>query len=327
VTKNNTNRKLEKDTAVNASVSLHRNPKSYVVTLVFSLSLVAFILACQLSVAGISYDDNQSNSLTETMLGDSRIAISYKLYTQADVYFHRGVPHQKRRAFDSDPFQKIHHLVCPTKHDHLSGAGGIKEMMPWLDMAIRANPQNLESYLVAAFWLSREANLDEKALQILEKAQRNIPYSYEVQLDKGRLLLHMGNYDLARLSFSAALAFWNKSADPTSKSALLDRSQALLFRAMLYEECGKTSEAIEDLQAVLSISPNNPQLKKRLINLQKGIATEPSAHDLLASILNKQDKQSSKCAHEDHAHEEHKHSEKCKHVLESDQSINLPDHI
>jgi len=287
--------------------------KKCAVLLLCSLSIIAFILACQLSVATASYEHDGTRSLTETILGDSRIAISAQFYTQADVYFHRGVPHKKQQAFDADPFQKIHNVVCPTKHVHLSGATDIQEIMPWLDMSIRANPLHVDSYLVAAFWLSREANLNEQALEVLARAQRNIPDSYKVQMAKGRVFLHTEEFTLAKHSFNAAMAFWNKTADKTTEAALLDKSEILLYRALLYEDCGMTHEAIADIRNMLSISPNNPMMQKRLKNLQSGAVTQPSAHDLLASISNKHNKQCRKCKHEGHDNEKHELPEKYKH--------------
>lgn len=287
----------------------HRKQSKYAVLLLCSLSIVAFIIACQLSIANTSYDKDETLSLSKTLLGDSRMALSAKFYTQADLYFHRGAPHKKQKAFYSDPFQRIYKIVRPTKHVHLSGKTKILEIMPWLNLSIRANPQNLDSYLVAAFWLSDEALNSKEALKILELGQRNIPYSYEIQLAKGRLLLHLGEFDQARQAFDAALAFWNHTADPTNKDALLDKSKILLYRALLYEDCGKINKAIEDIRNMLVIKPDNPMMQDRLKNLQAGIETQPSADDLLTSILKKQDKESRECDrdhdHDDHDHENH----------------------
>jgi len=319
ITKKN---KIKSEAKASPFVTLHTTPKQYVVAGICSLSLIAFILSCRLSIANTSYTNSEENSLTEKLLGDTRLAISGKLYSQADVYFHRGVPHEKQHAFESNPFQLIHNVVSPAKPSHLSGATDIQEIMPWLDMSIRSNPQNLDSYLVAAFWLSSEAQLNDQALQLLNRAQRNIPYSYEVQLAKGRIFLHTGEYNLARQAFSASLAFWNEAADQTSEGDLLDKSQALLYRALLYENSGMTAEAISDLRAMLMIGPENPLMQKRMLNLQKGKATAPAAHDLLASILNKQDKQSRKCEHEDHNHQEHEHSNESEHGAHKENTCN-----
>lgn len=283
--------------------SFQRSPVPHVTAVICVLLLVAFTLTCRLVIANTSYK-NHDLSLAETMLGDTRDVISSQLYTQADVYFHKGVPHIRKRAFKSDPFQIIHDKVSPSKHAHLSGAGDIKEIMPWLDLSIRANPKNMESYLVAAFWLSSEAGLYDSALQILTRAQAHIPYSYQIQLEKGRILLQMGELEPAKKAFSAAIAFWDKKADPNNKGDLLDKSQALLYRALLNENSGNNNAAIADLKAMLEIGPKSIEMQKRLTMLQNGKTPSTSANDLLASSLHKYDKQRRKCKHEHHNHKE-----------------------
>lgn len=294
---------------IGLSKHLQISPIAYAVYLVITLMFLAFILASQLAVANISYDD-QKKSLAEALFGDARMALSAKLYTEADVYFHRGVPHLKERAFDSDIFQNLHEKVSPSKHVHVSGASGIKEIMPWLELSIRANPRNLDSYLVAAFWLSSEAGRADLALKILEKAQRNIPYSYQVQLEKGRILLHSGQYNAALQAFTAALAFWNKTANRDDRGAQLDRSRALLYHGLLMEAAGKNTNAIADFRAALQITPESPAIRDRLTALQDGSTPDPPANDLLASMLKKEDKHRRECKHHHkHGHDEHEHND------------------
>ncbi len=274
-------------------------PQDYVLSAILILLIIAFILGSRLAVAGISYDTTKK-SLAQAAFGDARMALSAKLYTEADVYFHRGVPHIHKHAFSSDIFQQAREKVSPSKHVHVHGSSGIKEIMPWLDLSIRANPQNLESYLVAAFWLAGEANRKDLALDLLIKAQRNIPFSYQVQMEKGRLLLHMGKHNEALQAFNAALAFWNKTANKKDHQALLDKAQILLYRGLLLEECGKIKAAISDFTDLRHISPESPQMNKRLSDLQAGHLPETSAHDLLASVLKKEDKHRRECKHHHH---------------------------
>jgi tetratricopeptide (TPR) repeat protein len=187
--------------------------------------------------------------------------------------------------------------------------------MPWLDLATRVNPQNQEGYLVAAFWLAGEAQRPELALGILDNAQCNIPYAYEVQLEKGRILLHTGEHRVALQAFSAAIAFWEKTADPTDPDQLLDKAEALLYRALLREAEGMPSEAIADLKAMLSISPDRPAMQARLRDLESGTTTHPPAHALLRSMLRTYQDIRRQCDDPSHAHEEteHEHHEGCGH--------------
>ena len=284
---------------------LHRRPQHLVIVLVGALCVLAFSLACHLTTIHAQAMPGGQRSLAQTLLGDTRIAIGSQFYTQADVYFHRGVPHEHESAFREDPFQRIHAQVSPRQHTHLSGESDIREIMPWLDLATRADPQNLDGYLVAAFWLASEAKRPGLALEILNRAQRNIPYAYEVQLAKGRLHLHTGDHGLAQQAFDATLAFWEATADATKHDHLLDKAEALLYRALLREAAGITAGAIADLRTMLTITPHRPAMRTRLEQLEMGTPTQPPARDLLATLLRQYDARHRACEHEDHEHEAH----------------------
>ncbi len=285
-----------------------RNPSQRItLLLICALWIAAFSLACRLAPEHASALEHGSHSLAQTLFGDTRIVIGSHLYTQADVYFHRGVPRQVDLAFRNDPFQRACDAVSPSGHDHLAGGSDIREIMPWLDLATRANPESPEGYLVAAFWLAGEARRPDLALTVLDRAQRNIPYSYVVQLAKGRLFLHTGDYTHAHQAFDAALAYWEATADPANDDHLLDKAEALLYRALLEEIDGQADAAIADLRSMLSIAPDRPALRTRLKQLESGRPGQPSAHDLLQTMLRRNNTQRHKCEHEEH--EEHQEDE------------------
>jgi len=292
--------------------TIRHNPVYTVIVAVVILALIAFILPCRMYIANVLTQD-ENTSLAQTLFGDTRKAVSSKLYMQADIYFHRGVPHSGKKAFKSDPFQIALEKVSPSKHTHLSGSNNIKEIMPWLDLAIRADPQNLDSYIDAAYWISREGKRYDLALNILNRAQQNIDFSFQVEFEKGRLLVHMGKLTAAMHAFSAAILFWDKTADPDDKEDILYKRRALQYRALLYENAGLTDAAITDLRNLLKLGYKSPKMEERLALLQQGKQTNPPARDLLAYMLHKEDKQSHKCAHEGHDHAEHEHGHEHEH--------------
>jgi tetratricopeptide (TPR) repeat protein len=289
------------------------NPVPYVFSMIIMLCLLSFILSCKLAVGAVYPEISSGSSLAQTMLGDTRSTLSAKFFEQADVYFHRGVPHKKERAFTSDPFQLIRDKVSPEKHLHLEGSSGIKEIMPWLDLSIKSNPQNMDSYLVAAYWMANGAKRPDLALGILNKAQQNLPYSYRPQLEKGRLFLKSGNHKAAFNAFSACLAFWQKTANPDDRGDLLEKSRALLYRGLLYEESGQVDKAISDMEAMLDIIPAADEIRKRVHNLKNGLPVNPSAHMLLTELTHKYDKQMHHCNHEHEHHHDDADHEHCDH--------------
>ena len=291
--------------------ALQRTPQTSALTVLCALFLIAFSLACQLIAAGNATPLTAApESLAQALVSDTRVVLGSRLYTQADVYFHRGVPHGASPPAQPDIFQRFSQQVTPQKPLHLAGATDIAEMMPWLDFSTRLNPQNLEGYLVSTFWLAGEARRPDLALNILANAQRNIPYSYAVQLEKGRILLHMGNHALAREAFHAALAFWDATAVPANADHVLDKGEALLYGALLLEAAGATPDAIADLEALSELPPERPAMQIRLQQLKDGKPTHPSARDLLDTMLRQHRTLKCTCEHEVHdAHEEQDHEE------------------
>lgn len=283
------------------------------ILLICAIWVVAFSLACRLAMQHASAAGLRSQSLAQSIFGDTRVAFGAHLYQQADVYFHRGVPHEQKRAFKNDIFQRARNEVSPVKHLHLEGKTDIREIMPWLDMATRLNPSEPESYIVAAFWLANEAGRPDLAVGVLDRAQGSIPYSYEVQLAKGRLFLHTGRHTPARSAIDAALAYWDATADPQQDDQVLDRAEALLYRSLLREIEGDITAAMTDLREMLTITPDRPALQQRLRMLEEGQPAEPSARDLLESMRRDYAEQRHECGFEEHDHEGEDEVKGCPH--------------
>jgi tetratricopeptide (TPR) repeat protein len=277
------------------------------ILLVFALSLLAFSMACHLCIARTQTAQPEVQSLAETLFGDARIALAGELFARADVYFHRGAPHEVEKAFDSDPFQVLHSKVSPHDHAHAAGEFGIREIMPWLDLTTRIDPQNLDGYLVAAFWLAGEAKRPDLALEVLNRAQQNIPFSYDVQLERGRLYLRTGDRAMALQAFDAALRFWERAADSEDPNHLLDKAEALLYRALLREEAGNIADAAADLRDMLAVAPDRTAFRPRLAHLEKGEPAEPVATELLTLFLHQHDEEHSTCPHEEDDEHDHEH--------------------
>ncbi|MGQ9663594.1 MAG: tetratricopeptide repeat protein, partial [Kiritimatiellia bacterium] len=199
-----------------------------------SLIGVSFTLSCLLVAAHPTQNESQGRSIAAALLGESRLALSGHFYEMADTYFHRGVGHVHEEAFSDGFFQKIHKQFSPREHVHVKGRQ-INEIMPWLKLAIRMDPHNVELYTVAAFWLATEGRRPDTALDVLRQALANNPYCYQAQLELGRIYLQMGKLSEAKRAFDAGLAFWEKAAKKESSDAHWDRAALLLYRALLHE--------------------------------------------------------------------------------------------
>lgn len=170
----------------------------------------AFALACRLTSEPLMFGDETDSPVTTgspatagspaiagssamadsvaiKAFGATRMAVGNQLYANADRAFHMGVGVYRRPAFTSG-FMRLAQAIMPEGIAHLH-ADGVNEMVPWLYFATRADPHNVEAYVVAAFWLAGEGGRPDLAERVLNEARANNPKDYRVYQEKGRLAL------------------------------------------------------------------------------------------------------------------------------------------
>jgi tetratricopeptide (TPR) repeat protein len=174
--------------------------------------------------------------------------------------------------------------------------------MPWLWLSIKMHPHNIETYLVTSFWLANAANQPDLALEVLQEAQLNNPYNYQVQIEKGRIYLKQGKLQEAKHAFDAALSFWNKTADQLNEYENMDRAEALLYRGLLAEHENDTDLAVRLYEEILKHFPTRSGIKHRITAIENGNKPDIDASLLWNKTLKATIKEKSKCHHED-AHE------------------------
>ncbi len=234
-------------------------------TVVLMLEIAAFSLACRLADT-VDVGQSSHDSMIETLLGDSRLAISAAFYQEADTFFHKGVGHYQPKAF-ADGFVKLAQEITPTGHDHLQ-AESVLEIEPWLYLATRMDPHNVTAYAVAAFWLAGEVGRPDLAEQVLAEARRANPRDYRVYLETGRLAIKRLNLRQAARFLEIALKLWPGQQDPEDRQTQLDRAEILMYRGLLYEDKGELARAQEMYRQVLELFPGRITIKKRLKYLE-----------------------------------------------------------
>lgn len=243
-----------------------RSPKILGIALLgFSFSLSCII---SLLTAGIANNEDGPSTIG-TLLSVGRVGMSDYFYGLADTSFHRGVEHTHKEVIEKTLFQKAAEELSPTKHAHLGGAQ-VKEIMPWLWLALRTDPKNAELCLVTSFWLSSAIARNDLALQVLQEGQLNNPFCYEIQLEKGRLLLSMLRLTSAEEAFNAALAFWPGSNNPEDFRVRNDKMRILLYMSLLHESRGEAALAIRRLKEILELFPKDANIRTRLRDLEQG---------------------------------------------------------
>ncbi|MBN2162615.1 MAG: hypothetical protein JXR25_10580 [Pontiellaceae bacterium] len=231
------------------------------------------------------------------ILGPARELLSKGLYERADVYFHKGAEYVKEEAFESI-YQKWLHEIHPIKHVHAEGAE-IEEIMPWLRLATKSNPHNVEAYLVASYWLNGAAGQPETALQVINEAIEKNPDRYELFQEKGRLLLGLHRDDEAASALESALAFVARPEQDDPEQAALDLSFILTIQSFLYEALGQQEQAIRTTEVFLSIHPDQPVFTKRLEALRYGKMDPEHAKERIEELFVK----NHECSREEHDHD------------------------
>ena len=222
-------------------------------------------------------EDGEAASAVSRLFGSGREVISRQLYLEADRYFHRGAAHVHRRAFADHPYLRWAEVIAPSAHAHLSVEGGeIEEIMPWLQLATRADPRNIDAYASAAYWLNRAGRVDA-ARAVLDEARVRNPGDYRIPLALGQLLYHDRLLDEALAALDQARAEWPSGQAIADRQTQLDRAAILSLGAGIHEILGHRDEAILAFRDLLRVIPDRAGVRERLRRLEDGEAIGDAA--------------------------------------------------
>ncbi|MDF7809107.1 hypothetical protein P4E94_16800 [Pontiellaceae bacterium B12219] len=239
------------------------------------------------------------------ILGPARGLLAEGLYRRADVYFHKGVTTKRDKAFD-DFFQRWKRKIVPEEHAHSHGKE-VEETLPWLRLASKSDPSNIEIYLVASYWLNGEVQRPDLAQQaILEAIEKN-PDRYELHFEMARIQLGLDHYESALESINKALALIaqpNTLKDP--EQAASDHPSMLLVQSYLNEELGNREDAIKAAEYSIQLRPSEA-MEERLETLKSGHIDPAAAKERLHQLFHKEHQ----CARDEH--DEHVHGPDCQH--------------
>jgi tetratricopeptide (TPR) repeat protein len=250
-----------------------------------------------------------SDSVLKVLLGDGRRLFANHFFVKADVYFHSGYypsifdsaqapkdtrhmtaregsaeaeEHERQMNFLAPPRDWIerfgrHFLV--TEHTHLEG-GQEREILPWLKLSAELDPERVETYTVAAFWLRKELGKVPEAEQFLREGLRHNPRSYELLFELGRL--YNENYHdskRARRMWVVAIRRWDEQELKKKDPDLRGLHEIAIHLARAEEQDGDLSLALSHLELASKVSGNPEMLRPQIIELQKKLqaASEPKA--------------------------------------------------
>ena len=246
----------------------------------------------------------KSDNILNTLLGDGRHLFANQFFVQADVSFHSGYypsifdqanrpkdtshltakegepaaeEHERQMNFLGPPRDWIErfgrHFII-TEHTHLQGSREA-EILPWLKLASELDPQKVETYTVAAYWLRDLGKINE-AERFLRQGLLNNPDSYDILFELGRLY-YENSHDAARARkiWDLALRRWSEQQSAGKKPDILKLGQITVFLARLEEKEGNLSRAIQMLELSQKASPHPEALQRQINELKQKLATRP----------------------------------------------------
>jgi tetratricopeptide (TPR) repeat protein len=262
--------------------------------------VLAFGVAANLQprFQAIENDRRQSDNFFILLFGDSSRIFANNFFTKADAYYHSG--YYPTIFDNNEAFRTAHiaedtgavashnageetsfmgpprdwldafgrHFI-PNRHTHLDEGGPtddlskstqVAEILPWLQLSSKLDPEDIRTYLVMAYWLRNKLNKVPEAEAILREGLRHNPGNPQLLFELGRI--YFDNYHKpaqARSIWEAALRTWEEEAPGVALSERLKDNNEnfddrFLFEqiqehlAQLEEQEGNYSTAIADLQ-------------------------------------------------------------------------------
>ncbi len=186
--------------------------------------------------------------------------------------------HEKEMDFLGTPKDWVErfgrHFIV-SEHTHLSG-GKEREMLPWLKLSAELDPNRVDTYTVAAYWLRKRLGNVTEAEKFLREGLRANPDSFEILFALGGLYsenLHETNR--ARNVWELALRKWNEQAQQGKKPDTFAFEEITVNLAHLEEEQGNIQKAIDYLEQAKAVSPSPISLEIQIKELKK-MLTGPS---------------------------------------------------
>jgi tetratricopeptide (TPR) repeat protein len=297
--------------------------------LLIALLVLCFGLAADLHprFQSLERTRRQSNNFFSLTLGDSSRIFANSFFVKADAYYHSGyyptifdnnsafqTPHIAEDTGDvasrnqgedegflgppRDWIDAFGRHFIPNRHTHLDEGGAtgdlrstkeVGEMLPWLKLSAKLDPENIKTYTVTAFWLRTKLNEVPEAEQVLREGLRNNPNDTQLLFELGRIYFeNYTNSTQARNIWEAALRSWARQAPGVSQSDRLKMTsenfdnrfifeQLQTYLAQLEEKAGNQDAAIARWELAKLASPKPDDIQKHIDELKQKPVTPPPA--------------------------------------------------
>lgn len=148
-------------------------------------------------------------------------------------------------------------------HDHDAEAGLEREILPWLRLSAEMDPQRIETYTVAAFWLWTKLGKMDEAEQFLREGLRANPGDCEILFALGSIY-YDGRKDVSRARnvFELAMMRWREQEARKPEPNVLLLGQILNQLAKLEREQNNNARAIEHYTLLKQVTPSKQSVQE-----------------------------------------------------------------
>ncbi len=257
---------------------------------------------------------HQSNDFFNLLLGDSSRMFANSFFVKADEYYHSGyyptifdnnsafkTPHVaedtgavnsknqgEETSFMGPPRDWLdafgRHFI-PNRHTHLDEGGAtddlstsdnVREILPWLKLSARLDPDDIRTYTVTAYWL-RRMHKEKEAEQVLREGLRNNPQSCDILFELGRFY-DESYHDTgrARNVWELAVRYWFQLPLEDQKENKLIFEQLTTHLGQLEEDAGNLPKAMNWFEAAQKVSLTPGELQKRIDEIKKKMDAQSS---------------------------------------------------
>jgi tetratricopeptide (TPR) repeat protein len=187
-----------------------------------------------------------------------------------------------------DFIDAFNRYFIPNRHSHLDEGGPtddlsksqeVREILPWLKISSDLDPENIQTYVVTAYWLRTRMDKVAEGEQVLREGLRYNPNNPQLLYELGRV--YFENYhDLrrARNIWESALRSWERqmAGKPDSDKFSFDNKfiveQIQTHLALLEQTAGNFNAAITHLKQAKLVSPAPDALQKQIDELKQKLA-------------------------------------------------------
>lgn len=296
--------------------------------LIIALLIFCFGAAANLQPRFQSFENarHQSDNFFSLLLGDSSRIFANSAFVEADAYYHSGyyptifdnssafqTPHIAEDTGDvashnqgeetdfmgptRDWIDAFGRNFIPNRHTHLdtggpaddlSNSSKVEEILPWLKLSAELDPEDVRTYVVTAFWLTRLKQVGA-AEQVLRDGLRNNPDNAQLLFELGRIYFeNYHNLAQARNIWEAALRSWARQEPGVPQSERLKLANAnfdsrFMFEqlqtslAQLEEKAGNLDAAIARWEQAKLASPEPDNIQKHIDEIRQKLAAQPAS--------------------------------------------------